>query len=89
MRKNLLRKGKVGGHEQGRPVDRVCGDDVLAHDVQACGPPGIPLIRKTRLVGARIGVQETRSGDVVDERVHPHVADVIGIERECYTPRKT
>ena len=62
--------------QHARPVDRVRLHDVLADQVLGVRP--VPL-------EARIARTAER-GDVVDERVEPHVRDVLGVERQRDAP---
>src|SRR5581483_9993178 len=74
---HLPRQLDARGHQHRRPVDAVEAADVLADDVHVARPPLLEL----RLVGA-----EAHAGDVVDERVEPHVHGVVGIPRPRHTP---
>ena len=67
-----------GGHQKGGPIDGVKAQDVLAHHVQVGGPVGLkfPMI----FIGIANG------GDVVCERVQPHVHDVIVVARHRNAP---
>ena len=73
-------------HQDGGPVHRVGGEDVLAHDVQVGRPPRLDGGAESLLVRGGPGVYGARCGHVVDERVHPHVADVFGVEGEGNAP---
>jgi len=57
----------------------VGGEDVFADQVVAGGPPFLKGLRVLEIADAR---------DVVDERVEPDVADVIGVERQLNSPRE-
>ncbi len=74
---HLPRQGLARRHQHRRPHDGVEARDVLADDVQAGRPPlGQPI---------RIGAVADR-GDVVDERVEPHVDDALRIVRHRDAP---
>jgi hypothetical protein len=55
-------------HQEGRPVDRVEADDVLADQVQVGRP-------ELRHLGGFVGIAE--AGEVVGQRVDPHVHHVV------------
>src|SRR5664279_3725526 len=78
MRDDLARDWKAGRHEERRPVDRVEAENVLADDVDA-GP--------VTLVERKVAGAEPERGDVVRERVEPHVDDVPRAPREWDAPR--
>ena len=56
-------------HEEGRPVDGVEAQDVLADDVHV-GRPVVP--QRVAVIG------EADAGDVVGQRIDPHVHDMLG-----------
>ena len=66
------------GHQEGRPVDRVKAQDVLAHHVQVGGPVGLPRLA--------FSVRESGGADVVGERIEPHVHGVVGSVRHGNAP---
>ncbi len=66
----------AGRLEHGRPVQAVEADDLLAHQVQPLvGPLPVGLVG----LAARPLRAEAQRGDVVGQRVHPHVEDVVGL----------
>ena len=67
-----------GRHQERRPVHGVEPDDVLADHVQIGRPK--PLVQSRRRV------REPDPGEVVRQRVHPHVHDVCGITGHRHTP---
>ena len=73
-----FRRRDPGGHQEGRPVDRVEAQDILAHHVQVRRPEG-----GERLT-VFIGIADGR--DVVCERVQPDVHDVVRIVRHRHAP---
>jgi len=66
-----------GGHQEGRPVDAVEADDVLADDVEI----GRPVFGK---FAVRIRVAD--AGDVIGQRVQPDIHDVFFIARHRHAP---
>ena len=74
----MLGDGKPRRHEHCRPDHAVEANDVLADKVEVCRPE---LVVLAQVVGA---VAERR--DVVDEGIHPHVGDVLGVERQRDAP---
>ena len=83
MGKDVLGQGLANSHEHGGPNDAVEADDVLAHDVELCGPAIGQL--GTGLVGVDT-VADSRH--VVEQRVEPHVGHVALVERNLNTPVK-
>ncbi len=77
VRQHGLRHGQARGHQHGRPDHRVEPEDVLAHHVRV----GRPRSFEPGLVDA-----EPRRGDVVLQRVDPHVDDVLGVPRHRDAP---
>ncbi len=65
------------GLQHGGPVDRVGGENVLADEVDGAGPAA----GKGRVVAL-----VAHGGDVVHQRVEPHVADVVGVEGQFDAP---
>ncbi len=70
----LARRHRNAGRvEDRRPVETVEADDVLADDVQ-------PLVGACPVVAVLRGVvREAEGGEVVRERVHPYIEDVVGL----------
>ena len=64
---DAARQRQAGGHQEGRPVDRMEAHDVLADDMQVGGPVGraLALLRKAG------------GGQVVGQGVDPHIHDVL------------
>ena len=73
---DALRGFDAGGPEHGGPVDAVEARDVLADDVQVRGPE----------LPERIAVRIVDRGDVVRQRVEPHVHGVLLIPRKGDAP---
>ena len=64
-------------HQEGRPVDRVEANDVLADDVKIHRPEFL----------ARIGfVRKSGHGQVIGQRVDPDIHDVVGVARHRHPP---
>ena len=71
MGEDAARRLEPGGHQEGRPIDRVKAQDVLADHVQIGGPEGC------KLAALAIGIADR--GDVVGQRVEPDIHDVRGL----------
>ncbi len=70
-------RGDAGRHQEGRPVDGVEAQDVLADHVQIGGPE----------MPARIGlVRKAGSGDVVRQRIEPDIHHVAVRARHRHAP---
>ena len=67
-----------GRHQEGRPIDRVEAHDVLADDVQLGRPVALELLA--------VGVGKADAGDVIGERVDPHIHDVLVGARHADAP---
>ena len=76
MTENRLRKRQPGAPQHARPNDAVKPDDVFTDDVHTCGPK----IFVFGLLGP------PRTGEIVCERVEPHVHDVFWGIRHWNTP---
>ena len=74
----LLRKRQIQRHQEDGPVDRMEADNVFPDQVNVRGPVAVHQIF--------LVVQIAQSRDVVRQRVHPDVDDVIRIEADRYTP---
>ena len=72
-----LRQRQPGRHQEGRPVDRVEADDVLADEMHV-GRPERPARRGL--------VREAAGGDVVVQRVQPDIHHVAGRVRHRDAP---
>ena len=69
MAEDLFRQRQPGGHEEGRPVDAVEAEDVLADEVDA---------RRPELVVPRLVIAaETERRDVVGQGVEPDIDHVV------------
>ena len=79
MDEQLPRDVVARGQQQGRPVDAVKAQDVLAEEV----PRLRPETRNEVLAGACV----TERAQVVDERVGPDVGDLIRVPRDRDAPR--
>ena len=73
MGKDVLRNGLAYGHEHGGPDDAVEADDVLAHHVVLRRPA-------TGVLVGHLGVAEAHRRGIVEQRVKPHVGDVLVIK---------
>src|SRR5580704_4356376 len=62
------------GHEKGRPIDAVETDDLLAHQLHIGGPEALETLL---VLGGVAAIAE--GGDVVRQRIHPHVNHVLFI----------
>ena len=81
MGEDPARHRQVGRHQEGRPIDRVEAQDVLAHHMQ--------IGRPEALVAGTLHIGETGGGDVVGERVEPDIHDMGGIARHRHAPCET
>ena len=77
MREHAPRRLEPGGHQHRGPVHRVEAQDVLADEVVVDGPP----LGEARVVG-----RVADRGAVVEQRVDPHVRDVLRIPRQRHAP---
>ena len=73
-----LRHLDPGRHQKRRPIDRVEAHDVLADDVQRRRPIALELFAR--------GVGIADAGDVIGERVDPHIHDVLVVARHLDAP---
>ncbi len=71
MHEDLLGQLDARRHQERRPVHGVEPDDVLTDHVQIGRPEPAEQFR--------VGVGEADTGQVVGQRVHPHVHDVVGM----------
>jgi len=78
MGEDPARRRDPGGHQEGRPVDRVEAQDVLADHVQIRRPEGAELLA--------LGVRIAGGGDVVGQRVEPDIHDMRRIARHRDAP---
>ena len=78
MPKNTFGQLKTGRPEEGRPIDRVESSNILTDQVQISGP----IFREQFPV--RIGV--AKPGQVVSQRIHPHVHDMFIVARHRNAP---
>ena len=77
VREHMPRRFEPGGHQHRGPVHRVEAQDVLADEVVVGGPP----LGEARVVG-----RVPDRGAVVEERVGPHVRDVLRVPGQRNTP---
>ena len=77
MRKEKLGKGKIERHENRTPIDGMCGQDILADEMDARRPPVLKCLRIR---------SETGRGNVVDQRIEPDISHIVGIEGERDAP---
>ena len=81
MSHHTLGQRQTRGHEEGRPIDAVEADDLLAYQLQVGGPEA----REALLVfGGVAAVAE--GGDVVGQRIHPHINHMLFITRHRDAP---
>ena len=78
MREDPARQLDSGRHQERRPVHGVEPDDVLADHVQIGGPEPPEQLR--------VGVGEADAGQVVGQRVDPHVHHVVGMVGHRHAP---
>ena len=78
MREDAARHLDAGRHQERRPIDRVEAHDVLADHVQIGRPVALEL--------RAVGVGKAGRGDVVGQRVDPHIHDVLGIAGHADAP---
>ena len=78
MGENAARHRDAGRHQEGRPIHGVETHDVLADHVQV----GRPVFAEFLAVG--IGIAD--GGDVIGQRIDPHIHDVLGIARHRDAP---
>ncbi len=78
MREDALRHFNAGRHQEGRPIDRVEAHDVLADHVQRGRPVALEFFA--------VGVGEADAGDVIGQRVHPHIHDVLVVAGHADAP---
>jgi hypothetical protein len=77
MREDAPRRLEPGGHQEGRPVDRVEAQDVLADEVDVGRPPLRESIGIIRIA---------RRGDVVGQRVQPDIHHMRRVARHGHAP---
>ena len=75
------RRCDPGGHQEGRPVDRVEAQDVLADHVDVGRPVAAEI--------GRVGVGIAGRRDVVGQRVDPNVHHMVGIVGHRHAPLET
>ena len=74
----VARRFEPGRQQHRRPVDAVEPDDVLADEMYGRPPPGeLGLLTRLPVAGG---------GDVVRQRVEPHVGDVALVPRDRHAP---
>ena len=78
MGKDTLRRRQSGGHQEGRPVNRMEAQDILADHVQIGRPESAEQVA--------IGIRVPHSGYVVGQRVEPDIHDVVVIARHRHAP---
>ena len=78
VRKNPLRHRDTGRHQERRPVHRVETYDVLADDMQSGRPPALELVA--------VGIRKSGGGDVVGQRIDPHIHDVLVVAGHADAP---
>ena len=78
MTEYLFGQRQVERHEHGGPDDRVEAHDLLADEMHVGGPELFKLVILVVAVAER--------GDVVGQRVDPHVDDVAGVEGDGDAP---
>ena len=75
---DAARHGNACRHQEGRPVHGVEAHDVLADHVQVGRPIAAEFLA--------VGIGKIDGGDVVGERVNPHIHHVPGIARHLDAP---
>ncbi len=81
MRDDATRRRDTGGHEKRRPVQRVLTDDLFADEV--CHRR--PILRDPRF-GFRGTRTEAERGEVIRQRVEPHIHHVLRITGDRNAP---
>ena len=77
MDEDVPRQLEFGRHQQGGPVDRVEAQDVLADEV---------IVRRPELAREILTARVGERGVVVQQRVEPHVEDVLAVPRHAHAP---
>ena len=80
MAKNLFWYRQAGTHQKGRPVNGVKADDILADQVQVCGPI---FCEQAFCIGI------TNAGHIGCQRVDPNIHDMARRSRHRNPPVKT
>ena len=78
VREDALRHLDAGRHQEGRPIDRVEAHDVLADDVQRRRPIALEFLA--------VVVGKADAGDVIGQRVDPHIHDVLVVAGHADAP---
>ena len=78
VRENAPRHIDAGRHQERRPIDRVEAHDVLADDMQIGRPVALEFFA--------VGVGKARRGDVIRQRVDPHIHDVLVVAGHADAP---
>ena len=74
---DALGQRQLRRHQEGRPIDRVEADDILADDVH---------IRRPVMPARIVLVREAAAGHVIVERIDPHIHDVLRCARHRQAP---
>ena len=77
---HLLRQGKIHRHQNGRPDDRMETYDLLADKVNIRGP----VLAVIRIVVGAVA----HGGDIIGQRVQPHIHNVLGVKVHGDSPGK-
>ena len=80
MAEHLLGEGQVQRHEHGGPDDGMESHDLLADEMD--------IRRPVFLIEAIILRAVAKGGDIVGERIHPDVDDMLRVERDRHAPGK-
>ena len=87
VREDLAGQGQARAHQQRRPVDRVRGENVLAHEVHVAGPPRrAARVAEAAAVAGGVGFDGPGGRDVVGQCVHPHVGHLVGVPGQRDAP---
>src|SRR5437588_9869336 len=78
MHEQVAGKLDPGRHEQSRPEHGVKLEYVLADEVKVGGPEAVEQVLPL--------VREAQRGQVVEQRVEPHIEHLLGVPRHGYAP---
>ena len=77
MAVHLFRQFDAGRHQEGRPVNRVEADHVLADQVNVGGPEAAEKLGVLRI---------SKAGDVIRQGIEPDIHDVIVASGDLHSP---
>ena len=78
MAEHARRQRDAGRHQEGRPIDGMEADDVLADDMHIRRPVALEL--------RRLLIGEADAGEVIGQRVDPHIHNVLRVARHRDAP---